>query len=74
MVPNRNRYLASLSAELRAQATRVRDLIGDRHWLSDGHHKEYLLKDMLARHVPSSVAVSRGFVTHPNRADLVSRE
>lgn len=74
MIPNRNRYLASLSAELRAQATRVRDLIGDRHWLSDGHHKEYLLKDILARHVPSSVAVSRGFVTHPHRADLVSRE
>jgi hypothetical protein len=74
MVPNRNRYLASLSAELRSQATRVRDLIGDKHWLSDGHHKEYLIKHTLARHTPSAIAISRGFVAHPRRPDLVSRE
>jgi hypothetical protein len=74
MIPNRGRYLASVSAELQAQATRVRDLIGDKHWLSDGHHKEYLVKHTLARHVPSGVTISRGFVTHPQRSDLVSRE
>jgi hypothetical protein len=74
MAPNRNRYLLSVSAELRAQATRVRDLIGDSHWLSDGHHKEYLLKYALARHVPSGVVIARGFVVHPQRPDLVSRE
>lgn len=74
MVPNRSRYLASVSEELRAQATRVRDLIGDKHWLSDGHHKEYLVKHAFARHVPAGVAVSRGFVAHPQRSDLISRE
>jgi hypothetical protein len=74
MDPNRNRYLSSISAELRTQATRIRDLIGDKHWLSDGHHKEYLVKSVLGRHVPSGVCVDRGFVAHPRRPDLVSRE
>lgn len=74
MTANRNRYLASFSEELRAQANRVRDLIGDKHWLSDGHHKEYLLKHALSRHVPSGVTISRGFIVHPKRSDVVSRE
>lgn len=74
MQPQRERYLSSISGELRAQATRVRDLIGDRHWLSDGHHKEYLLKNVVSRHVPSSVLVVRGFVVHPRRMDMVSNE
>ena len=74
MIPNRNRYLASLSEELSSQATRVRDLIGDRHWLSDGHHKEYLVKHAIARHLPTGILVSRGFVAHPSRSDLVSGE
>jgi hypothetical protein len=74
MHANRNNYLASVSAELRAQATRIRDLIGDKHWLSDGHHKEYLLKSTLARHIPTGVAISRGFVVDPRRPDLISRE
>src|SRR4051794_17511886 len=47
LLPNRQRYLVSLAEELYAQANRVRDLIGDAHWLSDGHHKEYLLIDLL---------------------------
>ncbi len=74
MIPNRNGYIASLARELSSQAQRVRDLIGDKHWLTDGHHKEYILKYLLSRHIPAGVALSRGFIVHPKRPDLVSRE
>lgn len=60
--PNAGRYLRSIGDELAAQARRVRDLIGDAHWLSDGHHKEYLLTSLLQRHLPSGVVATRGFV------------
>jgi hypothetical protein len=63
--PNRIRYLQSLSDELLVQATRIRDLIGDKHWLSDGHHKEYLLLSVLNRHLPTGVIASRGFIVSP---------
>jgi hypothetical protein len=56
------RFLRSLSAELRSQATRVRDLIGDRHWLTDGTHKENLVKGLLQRYVPAGIVCARGFV------------
>lgn len=74
MQPNRRRYLTSISAELTAQANRVRDLIGNKHWLEEGHHKEYLVKYALDRHVPSGVRVSRGFVVHPLASEVISRE
>jgi hypothetical protein len=74
MKANRKRYLASVSAELTAQANRVRDLIGDAHWLEEGHHKEYLVKYALDRHVPTGVRVSRGFVVHPLLSEVMSRE
>lgn len=66
MRPNRIRYLLSLADEIHSQATRVRDLIGDAHWLSDGHHKEYLLISLLERHLPSALAIKRGFVLGPS--------
>jgi len=40
MKPNVHSYLCSWSDELVSRANRVRMLIGDAHWLSDGHHKE----------------------------------
>lgn len=72
--PNRHRYLLSLADELHAQATRVRDLIGDAHFLSDGHHKEYLLIDVLQRHLPAGMVAARGFVISPANSVAVSRE
>ena len=63
--PERYRYLASIAQELNSQANRVRDLIGDKHWFSDGHHKEQLLGTVLQRHLPSGVVLSRGFVIDP---------
>jgi hypothetical protein len=60
--PNHMRYMTSLAAELAVQATRVRDLLGDTHWLTDGGHKEFLLIDLLKRHIPAGMIASRGFV------------
>jgi len=55
-----------------AQANRVRQLIGDIHWLSDGFHKETLLRGLLERHLPAGVACARGFVFDPENG--ISRE
>jgi hypothetical protein len=70
----RHRFLASISSELVAQSTRVRDLIGDKHWLSDGHHKEFLLLSLLRRHLPACTIASRGFVISPVHPDTCSSE
>ncbi len=70
----RHRFLASISSELVSQSTRVRDLIGDKHWLSDGHHKEFLLLSLLRRHLPACTIASRGFVISPAHPDICSSE
>lgn len=62
MKPNVAAYLESWGAELRARKDRVRQLIGDAHWLTDGHHKEAILRDFLARYLPSECECSTGFV------------
>jgi uncharacterized protein DUF6602 len=71
---NHVRYLVSMASELLSQATRVRDLIGGVHWLSDGHHKEFLLIELLRRHLPNGLLASRGFVIDPNDDSICSRE
>ncbi|MFA9479343.1 DUF6602 domain-containing protein [Phycisphaerales bacterium AB-hyl4] len=74
MTSNSSQYLASVAYELSAQATRVRDLIGDKHWLSDGHHHEALLRDLIRRHIGHSCTATRGFVIDPVDINLCSRE
>lgn len=59
-------YLQSWSAELISRADRVRLLIGDAHWLSDGHHKESLLREFLRRYLPPGMSVTRGFIKPPD--------
>lgn len=71
---NRVRYLVSLASEILSQATRVRDLIGSAHWLTDGHHKEFLLIELLQRHLPSGMLAARGFVIDPCDETVCSRE
>lgn len=55
-------YFKTWSVELLSRASRVRNLIGDQHWLSDGMHKEFLLQEFLARHLPSNLHIDRGFI------------
>ena len=71
---NRIHYLTSLTEELSAQSTRVRDLIGSRHWLSDGHHKEYILGSVISRHLPAGILLGRGFVISPAEPHQCSTE
>ena len=63
-----------MANELTAQADRVRDLIGDKHWLSDGHHKEALLIGLIERHLPSGILAGRGFVVSPQASRECSKE
>lgn len=62
MKPNHLAYLESWGLELSARQNRVRQLIGDAHWLTDGHHKEAILRDFLFRHLPKECECSTGFV------------
>lgn len=66
--------LKSWSDELQSRADRVRNLIGDRHWLSDGHHKEELIREFLSRHLPPTLRISRGFVCSSEIGTPVSPE
>src|SRR5688572_13924486 len=70
---NPRSYLRSLAAELRSQRDRVRDLIGNSHWLSDGRHKEHLLAEVVRRHLPVTHQVGPGFVVSPSH-ELCSTE
>src|SRR5205809_700262 len=66
--------LESWSDELISRAQRVRRLISDAHWLSDGLHKEELVRQFLHQYLPPSIRVSRGFVVPADSGSPVSRE
>lgn len=72
-IPRPLDYLKSLAEELRSRQDRVRNLIGDAHWLTDGHHKESILRDLLRAHAPSAVLFGTGFVLSEGLSDC-SRE
>ncbi len=55
-------YFRSLTAEVDALKDRVRYLIEDAHWQTDGEWKESVIRQVLRRHLPQSVGVGRGFV------------
>lgn len=55
-------YFKSLSDECIALKDRVRLLIAGQHWPTDGEWKESVLRNMIRRSAPESIAVGRGFV------------
>src|SRR5207247_7542241 len=55
-------YFRSLTVELEALKDRVRHLINDKHWQTDGEWKESVVRQVLRRHLPASTDVGRGFV------------
>lgn len=55
-------YFKNLSLELRAVQNRMRGLIGDKHWPSDGAWKESVLRTVLRSHLPKSLNVGSGFI------------
>jgi hypothetical protein len=58
------RYFQSLTDECATLKDRVRYLVNDAHWPTDGEWKESVLRSMLKRSAPGSVTVGRGFVVH----------
>ncbi len=68
-MPEENNFLEyhkSIARELDATKDRIRQLIGSRHWQTDGEHKETVLRKVLRDHLPESVSVRRGFVCFRN--------
>jgi hypothetical protein len=61
-------YLRSLTDETEALKNRVRYLIEDRHWQTDGEWKESVIRQILRRYLPNSVTVCRGFVVTATRS------
>ena len=59
---NIDKYLRSWSEEFSVRSSRVRDIIGASHWLSDGQHKEIIVKEFLSDYLPNGVSVDNGFV------------
>ncbi len=55
-------YFYSLATEVEALKDRVRYLIEDAHWQTNGEWKESVIRQVLRRHLPQSVSVGRGFV------------
>jgi hypothetical protein len=61
-------YFQSLAIEVEALKDRVRYLIEDQHWQTDGEWKESVIRQVLRRHLPQSVSVSRGFIVTASTA------
>lgn len=61
---NLERYFQSLTDECETLKDRVRHLVHDAHWPTDGEWKESVLRSMLRRSAPESVTIGRGFVVH----------
>src|SRR3990172_956635 len=63
---NNDKYFQSLTLELNSLKDRVRNFIGDHHWLTDGEWKESVLRTVLRRHLPQSIGLGKGFVLKQN--------
>lgn len=55
------KYHQDISKEFESTKDQIRHLIGDAHWLSDGEHKEAILRKMLKSKLPDSLRVGNGF-------------
>lgn len=56
------KYWQSLGKDLEATKDRVRNLIGNRHWLTEGTYKEIILRNAIERHLPENLKTCTGFV------------
>lgn len=65
MKRNIQEYHKSIGAELQVLKDRVRSLIGDAHWLSDGEHKEAVLRRVISNNAPSIFRIGSGFISYP---------
>ncbi len=56
------KYHRSIGAEFEVTKNRIRQLIGSKHWGTDGEHKESVLRNVLQNHLPANVIVGSGFI------------
>jgi len=59
-------YQKSIGEALKREQNIIRYLIGDSHWLTDGEHKESILRKVLKNFLPEIYRVGTGFVCYPN--------
>lgn len=64
MIADLHAYHQSIDDELTSIRNRIRQLIGDVHWLTDGEHKETIVRRVLRNHVPEIIRVGTGFVCY----------
>jgi hypothetical protein len=62
MKPEIQTFLKSWSWEIASRVNRVRSLIGDSHWASDGSHKEDLVRSFLRPRLPPDTDTCHGFL------------
>lgn len=58
-------YQGSINQELQIAKDRVRNLIGNHHWQTDGEHKEEIIRSVLRNHLPEILRVGKGFICYP---------
>ena len=64
---NFENYQLAIGSALKSEQDHIRHLIGGDHWLTDGEHKECILRKVIARFIPESFRVGSGFVCYPNQ-------
>ena len=60
-------YHKTVADEMDAVKKRIRHLMNEPHWLTDGEVKESILRHILRRHLPERFRVGRGFVITQER-------
>jgi len=63
-------YYKSINDEFIALQDRLKYLIGHTHYATTGSYQETLLIDLLSKHLPDNIGVSRGFVVFEQRDEL----
>jgi hypothetical protein len=69
-----SKLLESWSTEITNSADRVRMLIGDAHWLTDGTHKENLVREFIRGRLPAAAQATHGFLISPGDELVCSPE
>jgi len=62
MIMDVAKHFRSITGELESLKDRVRNFISDRHWLTDGEWKESVLRSIIAKRLPETTKIGRGFV------------
>ena len=66
-------YFRSITLEFQALKYRVRHLIRDQHWLTDGEWKESVLRAVLDDICLQNIGVGKGFVIYEGRSFFPNR-